>query len=236
MLFQNVYLPCDSHEIITNHFAVPCYMSDKGDLLAMNFSGIESKRLRSGDTRAFNRLYAAFAPRVLAYLLHLTGGIRTEAEDLTQETFLAAYAARSEVSAPNLLPWLFGVARRRQRDAFRASTTRPRTASFESDELEGAEQPVSEAVTRRVVLQSALDKLDAPDRDAILLTIVQGLTYAEAATVTGEPIGTVKWRVHVGTKRLRSLLSGTFAEEHAAMNTRKENHSHVEIERAKAAL
>ncbi|MBC8139454.1 MAG: RNA polymerase sigma factor, partial [Fibrella sp.] len=164
-----------------------------------------------------------------------TGGSRAEAEDLTQETFLAAYSSRSDFAGINPLAWLFGVARRRQRDAFRAASVRPATVPVESTEIMDATQPVSETVTRRIVLQTTLDTLDAPERDAILLVIVQGLTYAEAAIITQEPVGTVKWRVHSGTKRLRFLLSGTFAEESNTQTARKDNVSHAEIEHTKTA-
>ena len=44
--------------------------------------------------------------------------------------------------------------------------------------------------------------------------MVQGMSYADAVKITGEPVGTVKWRVHAVTKRLRNLLSGAFAEEY----------------------
>lgn len=201
----------------------------------MSFSDPKTNPIRFGDPSAFDRLYAAFAPRVLAYLLRLTGGSRSEAEDLTQETFLAAYSSRSDFPGSNPLIWLFGVARRRQRDAFRASTARPATTSIESDEIVDSDGPVSETVTRRIVLQNALDKLDTPERDAILLVVVQGLTYAEASRVMDEPVGTVKWRVHTGTKRLRHLLSSTFSEEYTPETIRKETVSYVETEHAKTA-
>lgn len=201
----------------------------------MPFPGHDIRYPRSADTSAFDRLYAVFAPRVLAYLLRLTGGRRAEAEDLTQETFLAAYAARSEFSGSNPLAWLFGVARRRQRDAFRASAVRPTTAPIYSEEIAGDEQPLSEDVTRRVVLKTALHRLEALEREAVTLVIIQGLTYGEAAGVMEEPIGTVKWRVHTGTKRLRRLLSGAFVDEENASTTRKEVAPHVETKRTKTA-
>jgi RNA polymerase sigma-70 factor (ECF subfamily) len=202
-------------------------------MTAMPFSGHDTKNLRSGDPSAFDRLYASFAPRVLAYLLRLTGGSRADAEDLTQETFLAAYSTRSEISGGDALAWLFGVARRRQRDNFRARSARPETSAAESGEIADVAPPIPEATARKVVLQEALNQLSLPEREAILLVVVQGLTYAEAATVMEEPAGTVKWRVHSGTRRLRRLLSGTFAEEAPARTSRKETVSHGETEQTK---
>ncbi len=184
--------------------------------------------MRSGDKQQIKNGDASAAPRVLAYLLRLTGGSRSDAEDLTQETFLAAYAGRSDFGGSNPLAWLFGIARRRQRDAFRAASVRPQTVAGDVPEPATGGIAVDESVPRRVVLLDTLARLDDADRDVVLLVAVQGLTYTEAAAVIGEPVGTVKWRVHAATKRLRGVLSGSFAEYISlATDTRKEI-AHVE--------
>ena len=56
-------------------------------------------------------------------------------------------------------------------------------------------------------LERALRRLPEDQREAILLTKVQGLTCAEAAEVVGSPVGTVKWRVSEGLKTLRNVMS-----------------------------
>jgi RNA polymerase sigma-70 factor (ECF subfamily) len=53
------------------------------------------RKLRSGDRDAFDAIYQRYADRVMGFALRLCGD-RTEAEDLVQEVFLAAYAARGE--------------------------------------------------------------------------------------------------------------------------------------------
>jgi DNA-directed RNA polymerase specialized sigma24 family protein len=58
-----------------------------------------------------------------------------------------------------------------------------------------------------VVLDQALQMLDEPFREALLLVHSQGLTYREAAELRGEPVGTVKWRVSEAARRLRQILT-----------------------------
>ena len=165
----------------------------------------ERTSLTSGDPRAFDRLYTECAPRVLGYLLRLTGGKRAEAEDLVQETFLAAYAHRERFGGRSQpLAWLLGIAHRRWRDDRR--TPRPETTPLSPDDTEGAAPGHADRVTRAATLEWALARLKDEERQALLLTAVQGLSYREAAEVLGEPVGTVKWRVHEATRSLRRLL------------------------------
>ena len=164
----------------------------------------ERNEIQTGDAQIFDRLYATFAPRVLGYLMRLTGS-RTEAEDLVQETFLAAYAGRNTFSGKSQpLAWLLGIARRRWRDERR----RPQleTASLPTDDTLTTETDLAESVGRKAQMERALACLPLPQREAILLTAVQGLTHREAAASLGEPEGTIKWRIYEATRSLRRIL------------------------------
>jgi DNA-directed RNA polymerase specialized sigma24 family protein len=55
--------------------------------------------------------------------------------------------------------------------------------------------------------------LEAPFREALLLVAGQGMTYKEAAALMDEPVGTVKWRVHEATKRMRELWAASDKSE-----------------------
>ncbi len=169
--------------------------------------GPPKNTLRSGDPHAFDALYEELAPRVLGFALRLTDGERTEAEDLMQDTFLAAFARRDTFKGQSgILAWLLGIARRRHRDA--ARTPRPDTLPFSLDmkeTLAGCPGPEAD-VTRSIVLQSALSRLPQPQRDALLLVTQQGLTYKEAAQILDAPVGTIKWRVHEAAQAMRHYL------------------------------
>jgi len=88
------------------------------------------KQVRAGEERGFSCLYQRHGRDVLGILLRLTHGDRSEAEDLVQETFLAAYQGRMQFSGKvPLRARLVGIAVRRWRDGQRRP--RPKTLSGE---------------------------------------------------------------------------------------------------------
>ena len=71
---------------------------------------------RRGDPETLRLAYREFAPRVHGFALRLTGQ-RLDAEDLTQEVFIAACAGRAGYDGRSrLITWLLGIAIRRWRD------------------------------------------------------------------------------------------------------------------------
>jgi RNA polymerase sigma-70 factor, ECF subfamily len=162
------------------------------------------EKFRKRDERAFDTFYGKFAPRVLAFALLLTRS-RTDAEDLTQETFLAAYSGATKFqNRSSLLSWLFSITKRKFRDGKR--TPRPHF-----DELTEHNSPhISSGdnnILSRMCLLTALDTLPDPEREAFILVAIQQCTYAEAAQTLQSPIGTVKWRVFEATKKMRLALA-----------------------------
>ncbi len=155
----------------------------------------------------FTCLFERFGGEILGLLLRLTHGNRAEAEDLTQETFVAAFQGQKSYSGRvPIRAWLAGIAVRRLRDSRRRP--RPKSVVLTAIELP-AKNRTEREVPQRVVLASALEELSDAQQTAILLVLVQGMTYKEAATALGEPEGTVKWRVSEASKKLRALLSET---------------------------
>lgn len=167
--------------------------------------------IRMGDAESFRMLYDRHAPQILGYLLRLTSS-RTEAEDLVQDVFLAAYVGRTTFRGQSRpISWLLGIATRRWRDRMRsrapASTPLDSLAEIGEMEFAGSPQPGLEGdVVNSITLTEALAKLEPPLREALLLVRSQGLTYAEAAAILEQPIGTVKWRVSEATRRMHQLL------------------------------
>jgi RNA polymerase sigma-70 factor, ECF subfamily len=170
-----------------------------------------ARRFCAGDRDAFDELFDRYSGRVLGFATRLTGS-RSDAEDLVQDTFLAACGAYATFKQRSgILTWLLGITVRRWRDGSRRLT--PEMVSFDEDldsdspELHSEGNPVERQVVTAVSLAEALDKLDPPFRIALVLVASQGLTYKEAAEATGEPVGTVKWRVSEASRRVRQALS-----------------------------
>jgi RNA polymerase sigma-70 factor (ECF subfamily) len=144
-------------------------------------------RARAGDSEAATAFVRACQGDVWRLCAHL-GNFR-DAEDLTQETFARAFASLHRFAGrSSARTWLLSIARRVCADAIR--TRRPSTPVADL-ELPGRAADPADTVSLRLLL----DSLDAPFREAFVLTQMLGLAYAEAAEVIGCPVGTIRSRV-----------------------------------------
>ncbi|MEU7576398.1 sigma-70 family RNA polymerase sigma factor [Streptomyces sp. NPDC041068] len=170
---------------------------------------------RDGDPEAFERFVQATRRDVWRFVAHLSGDLHA-ADDLTQETYLRAltalhgYAARACART-----WLLAIARRTVADRFRSAAARPRIADTD-DWQAAAERAQPRGVPgfeEGVALLDLLETLDAPRREAFVLTQLAGLPYADAAAAVGCPVGTVRSRVARARERVSELL---LAADHVA--------------------
>ncbi len=149
------------------------------------------------------RLLRQNADRVFRLALRLTGGCHAEAEDIAQETLIAAFtrlprfAGRSRLST-----WLYTITVRTWRR--RLDRTPKPTLPLTEALVPAVNPPTSD-------LDDAICSLPPFLREAFVLVKVEGWTSKEAAKILDIPQGTVQWRVHEACQRLRVLLS---EEEH----------------------
>ena len=129
--------------------------------------------------------------RMVAYLAH-----PASADDLTQETFLRAIGSLSRFTGRSTArTWLLSIARRVVVDQIRYNTSRPRaTYVADLDDAVGRGRR-SSRIEDIVEIRILLDGLGEERREALILTQILGLSYAEAAGVCGCPIGTIRSRV-----------------------------------------
>jgi RNA polymerase sigma-70 factor (ECF subfamily) len=173
------------------------------------------QRYQAGDAGAFRELYAIAAPRLLGYLAKLSKS-RATADDLLQQTFLKIHRARGAyVPGADPLPWFFAIAHRTFIDeARKVQRGIVRAAGDDVPEvpagLDGApddrrdEPRVDPELARAAV--DALAQLPAQQREAVVLTKLEGKSVAEAAEITGATVGAMKVRAHRGYEALRRLL------------------------------
>jgi RNA polymerase sigma-70 factor (ECF subfamily) len=124
-------------------------------------------------------------------------GDRDSAEDLTQETYLRAFAALGRFEGrSSVRTWLLSIARRVCADAVRTRRRRRRTLLPGDDDLVAlAGADGTDRVAEGSAVTDLLGRLDADRREAFVLTQLVGLPYAEAAEVAGCPVGTIRSRV-----------------------------------------
>ncbi len=166
--------------------------------------------IRAGRREACARLIHEHYAAIYRFLLHLARDA-AEAEDLTQETFAAAWEKIGAFEGRSALgTWLHRIAygkfvdarRAGRRSAALAERLRERGPAASPSPLEAAAQ---DDEARR--LYAALERVDPADRVLLVLHYLQGLSYREMADVTGEPAGTVKWRTSLALDRMRTLLT-----------------------------
>lgn len=133
----------------------------------------------------------------------------SEAEDLTQETFVRALGSAHRFTArSHARTWLLAIARRVAADHFRAAASRPKIAA-DQDWQAAAEQRGAiglPGIDDTVSINLAVRTLAGDRRDAFVLTQVLGLGYAEAAQVCGCPVGTIRSRVARARRELVDAL------------------------------
>jgi RNA polymerase sigma-70 factor (ECF subfamily) len=147
------------------------------------------RRVRDGDTQAFDEIYDAFNPRLYNFLRRMSK--RPDiAEDLLEETWLrlVSSAARFDVDT-RLAPWLFTVARNLYLSYCRS---RVREQSYTSDLVliwpdQVASSPLQTAMSNEFenVVEAAVYTLPAKYREALLLVGVEDLRPGDAAAVCG---------------------------------------------------
>lgn len=135
------------------------------------------------DAESFGALYDGALPRIYGYFLHRCGGSVAVAEDLTQETFLAAVAElrnRRRVRTP--MAWLYGIARHKLLDYYRRQerSNRPLVVAWEAGTLE-QELIVEDTDEIRERATTALASVAATQRAALVLCYVDGYSVPEAA-------------------------------------------------------
>ena len=161
----------------------------------------------NGSEGAFNILIDRHQQTVRAFLRRLVAD-PTDADDIAQETFLAAWTrARTFRGRSSVRTWLCAIAWRKakssQRSAFRR---RAREAAYH--EQAGLAQPTKPQGEDRAAVRQALQTLPIEQRAAVVLCLAGGVSHGDAAEILGLPLGTVKSHVARGRARLLKVLEG----------------------------
>ncbi|MFF4387333.1 sigma-70 family RNA polymerase sigma factor [Streptomyces sp. NPDC001552] len=172
---------------------------------------------RDGDPVKTDRFVRALHRDVWRYVAYLSADTQA-ADDLTQDVFLRALASLHRFEGrSSARTWLLSIARRTVVDSLRHAAARPRL-SDRCDWQAAAEQTQTYDVPGfedGIALAELLAVIPAERREALVLTQLLGLSYAEAATAVGCPIGTVRSRVARARTSLIALLTDTHAAEPA---------------------
>ena len=158
------------------------------------------------DATAFQELLVDQIPRLRRYA-HALSGDRSRGDDLVQECLERAWSRRRlyEPSRP-IRPWLFTILHNLYVNQVRRRAGEPVIVSAAED---GVPEPLASdapgAVEIREV-QRAIARLSDEHREILLLVGLEQLTYREAASTLGVPVGTVMSRLARARGQLRQAL------------------------------
>jgi RNA polymerase sigma-70 factor (ECF subfamily) len=157
--------------------------------------------------RAFERLYKRHVGDVYRYALAVMRN-PTDAEDVTQTTFLNAYRAYVEKGSRPEKPqnWLIAIAHNVCRQRFRQTARRPSEVSFEddiADTIADDETPSGEDIRR------ALGHLAFNQRAALVMRELEGRSYAEIAEILEVSTSAVETLIFRARRALREQLEGS---------------------------
>jgi RNA polymerase sigma-70 factor (ECF subfamily) len=164
----------------------------------------------AGHRQAFDLLVERETRTVYRACLRILGRPH-DAEDVTQESFVAAYRAIGSYRGDGpLRAWLLRIA---TRQALRRLAQRRPTADVDAvpepilADSRAEPSRIAVATELRTELRDAVAGLPDPYREVVVLRFFADLSLAEVADVTGRPINTVKTHLRRGLERLRPMLA-----------------------------
>jgi RNA polymerase sigma-70 factor (ECF subfamily) len=179
------------------------------------------RRFAAGEEQALAWAYERWAGQVHGMAVRAFGP-GPDAEDVTQQVFVAAWTGRARFRPDDspLPAWLVGICRHKIADAWARRDKQRREAEAAMTEAQArpggpVTAGVDTAATDRVLLLDELDHLGQPQRGIIELAFYEDLTHAQIAERTGLPLGTVKSHIRRTLERLRTRLEVDGAALHA---------------------
>jgi RNA polymerase sigma-70 factor (ECF subfamily) len=160
------------------------------------------------DRQRFAAVFLDLSPRVYSFARRYCDPVT--AQDVTAETFLVAWRRMDQLpDAP--LPWLLGISRNVVRNQVRATVRRDRLveAITSAPATSRAGRAADVELLERSLLAEALQQLTDRERESLLLVAWDGLTAAQAATVTGCSVNTFARRLSRARARLTAALEDT---------------------------
>jgi RNA polymerase sigma factor (sigma-70 family) len=142
----------------------------------------------------FRTLYQRYSADVFRFALYLSGN-RSDAEDITSETFVRAWTSSARIRTNTVKGYLFTIARNFYLQGLRRSR---RNVDLQEPIEDPGVDPLAIAEQRaqfRAVL-ARLRELPETDRSALLLRAVEGLTYEEISRALGISLAAVKTKIH----------------------------------------
>jgi RNA polymerase sigma-70 factor (ECF subfamily) len=179
----------------------------------MEIPALPAEGVLDTSPEAFRAFYEEALPRVYGYFLHRCGGSVQVAEDLTQETFLAAVSELKKgkrIMTP--IAWIYGIARHKLLDHYRRQERAELNlalARSTGDVHDDLVVPDDEEARKRAI--GALASVAASQRAALVLCYVDGFSMAETGALLGKSVEAVESLLARGRQTFKRAYQETSA-------------------------
>ena len=173
------------------------------------------QRAQKGDIGSYQNIYDSFARKVLNFIYRMVHSLE-EAEDLTQETFVAVYQKLGTLQdSDKFEAWLFRIARNfiyqryRKRAPAAVSIDAPSEDGRLMTELvDGRKNPDEEYQTQELegVISHVIADLPEKYREVFVLSALQHLSYQQIADIVGRSVPSVKTDIHRARLEVRDSV------------------------------
>ncbi|HEY0141906.1 MAG TPA: RNA polymerase sigma factor [Thermoanaerobaculia bacterium] len=189
----------------------PSHHTASGEMKHLNDQEL-MRIVQGGDYSPASEIYDRYSGRIYNFAFRFLKNAEA-AEDATQEVFVKMLKHANQFNGDaKLSTWLFSITANWCRDYLRKADNK----SKESDDVlvtlpASADTAPDRALEQReneIRVRRALGALTAEQREAILLSRYQGLSYAEIAQIAGCSEGAVKTRVFRAMETLKKALTG----------------------------
>jgi RNA polymerase sigma-70 factor (ECF subfamily) len=152
------------------------------------------ERARGGDIEAFDQIMIRYEHRLQRFLVGLVGDVDT-AQELCQETFLAAYRALPRVRGDlRISAWLHTIALNQARSHYRRRKVRPQVPLGDFDQPHGGPD-LQDSVALSDLVQRVLARMPRHYAEPLLMQVSGGLSCREIGEILGTSEGAIKVRL-----------------------------------------
>jgi RNA polymerase sigma-70 factor (ECF subfamily) len=163
--------------------------------------------------RLLREIWQVYHPKLQVFLSSDPSCPRGDREDRASEILLRVFESLENYNPDYAFStWIYRIARNSQIDRFRKKgplfVDREPQESDGRGQRDGWETPESIVIgeTEKSLIKSAIETLPPTQRELLFLAYYENMKYAEISQVTGLPVGTIKYNIHMIKKDLKSLL------------------------------
>lgn len=162
------------------------------------------RRVKAGDTVAFDELYCRYSHRLLHYLLRMLHGNESRAQDLLQDIFLRVLDKRNQFhDTKKFATWIYTITHNLCKNEYRQWQNRKTVNIMDLDHPVISVEDSSESTIVKIDLEKfskqlslLLKYLPVDQRSTFLLRFQENLSIPAIAEILNCPAGTVKSRLY----------------------------------------